>query len=62
MHTQALDDKKIEVLRFGLIAEVVTPEQLETLGKDGYALTHGWSLNEEDYGPNQRYFLFELDV
>lgn len=56
------DDDKIEVLRFGVIAESLTPKQLEELGADGYSLTHGWSLNAADYGPNKRYFVFEMGV
>lgn len=56
------DDDKIEVIEFGLIAEAVLPNQLAELGDNGYVLTAGWSLNEEDYGPNQNYFMFRLDV
>ncbi len=54
-----LQDGKIEVYRFGVIAENINPHQLEKLGADGFSLTHSWALDEGDYGPNQRYFIFE---
>ncbi len=57
------DDDKIEVHCFGVTAQSISPAQLEALGADGYTLTHGWSLNEEAYGPNQKYFMFErIDI
>lgn len=51
-------EDRIEVHCFGVVAEKITPEQLVELGEDGYGLIDGWNLNEKDYGPNQRYFIF----
>ena len=57
--TSFLDDpSRIEVHAFGVVAEVITAHQLQELGKAGFELIDGWTLNVRDYGRDKKYFMF----